>query len=193
MSPRAPTAAASATASGFGWQGAGGCSARAMVVAISGRSSTARRMKEFLSLDSIIFVLLGGNRAGHDELGDLLAQAMAGAEVEPEMLAGEDAAQRRLAGRGGERLEGALRAGQHLGSDGEGEIGLLEKALEHGRGGSADAGVRARGGGSGGGPPPPPGPRRGRGPPGGAGGVRGANGGAPRPERQRGALGAGRR
>jgi len=48
-----------------------------MVVAISGRSSTARRMKEFLSLDSIIFVLLGGNRAGHDELGDLLAQAMA--------------------------------------------------------------------------------------------------------------------
>src|SRR5437660_2634755 len=182
MSPRAPTAAASATASGFGWQGAGGCSARAMVVAISGRSSAARRGKEYLSLDSIIFVLLGGIRAGHDEFGDLLAQAMAGAEVEPEMLAGEDAAQRRLAGRGGERLDGALRAGQHSGSGGEGEIGLLEKALEHGRGGSADDGVRARIGGIGRGPARLREPVRVRVRLGVAVGIRGANGGHRPPE-----------
>src|SRR3989442_15971713 len=70
MSPRAATVAASAAASGFGWQGAGGCSARAIVAAaISGRSSAVRKVNEFLRLDLIICFSLGRGplRAGREE------------------------------------------------------------------------------------------------------------------------------
>src|SRR5258707_13250202 len=79
----------------------------------------------------VVLPLSGSQRVIHDKIGNFAAQALAGSQVEVEMLPAEDTAQRRFLGGGRDACEGTFDSRENLRRNVEIGMVPLEKGNQH--------------------------------------------------------------